>query len=168
MFMSAPAALLQSWPHKYRREGLLLVETVLHWLIPEGLQHKGWNLTSGFNVCQSPATFPCKTYFRHKLWELDEIQLRYMSSRKQPVQKGKTVLVCFLLEKSGVIPHQPQGNKEQNLAHWVSLSMDSHPHCSELWHEYSFCIVCVDQEVICIICYYRSNYIRSNSLLRCF
>lgn len=48
-----------------------------------------------------------------------------------------------------MIAHQPQGNKEQNLAHWVSLSMDSHPHCSELQKEYSFYIICVDQEVIC-------------------
>lgn len=43
--MSAPAALLQSWPHKYGREGLLPLEGVLHWLIPEGLKDKERNLT---------------------------------------------------------------------------------------------------------------------------
>lgn len=69
---------------------------------PRGAATQGVKLdrcTRGSNVCQSPAIFPYEPCFRLVLRELDEIQWRYTSSRKQSVQKWRTVLDCFLLEK---------------------------------------------------------------------
>lgn len=106
MFTSAPAPSLQSQPCACRREGLQLLWDC--WGVSstdptagaaiQGVKPDG--CTSGSNVCWSLAILlPYEPWFRPVLWELDEIQWRYTSSKKQSVQKRRTVLGCFLLKR---------------------------------------------------------------------